>query len=73
MDLSRHLGFHIPTLLVITLAVLPAGHLSFATPALLVATATFTSTLKKKKLFSITIPPPKNVYSSALFENWCAF
>lgn len=46
---SRHLVIHISTLLMITLAVLPTRHLSFATSALLVAAATFTRTLKEEK------------------------
>lgn len=47
--LSGHLVIHISTLLVITLAVLPTCHLPFAAPALLVAAATFTRTLKEEK------------------------
>lgn len=44
-----HLGFHVTTFLMITLAVLPTRHLALATPAQSVATATLTSTLNRQE------------------------
>lgn len=47
--LNRCLAAHVSTSLVITLAVFSTSYLPFATPAVLVAAATFTWTLKTQK------------------------
>lgn len=45
---------HVPTFLMITLAVLAARHLPFAAPALLVDAATFTRTLERRESWIMT-------------------
>lgn len=45
---------HVSTLLVVTLAVLAARHLSFAASALLVAAATFAHTLEREEVSVMT-------------------
>lgn len=80
---GRRLAVQVSTLLVITLAVLAARHLPFATPALLVAAATFARTLNKGTEIGVnafltqssTLGTTGLVYwiKAVLGESWCAF
>ena len=51
--LRRPLGVHISAFLMLALAVFPTRHLSFATSALFVTAATFTSTLARGEIITI--------------------